>query len=626
MKLFMMIMSISVLSVCSCSREAQSAPSSSSRRNAGVGRTVAVPSEYFHPAKERGSVERLDYQADDPLRGGRVRKTVYVYLPYGYGDNPETRYDILYLMHGWGGRAGEYFGHEGGTIRNMFDIMMEKKEMKPTIIVSATFYHQDSPRDFGNSVKALREFHKEFLEELMPAVEGKYRTYAQETTKEAFAASRDHRAFGGFSLGSVTTWMEFCYDADYIRYFLPMSGSCWYYGGYGDYHPAETCDFFEKLIKKKDLNKRGYFIYVATGTQDAVRDQVDIQMEEMLKRRNVFPEKNVVYVMKDGGRHDFKAVREYLYNALPCFFRDGGTDAVPKEPSGTPHAFTEKTMVREVVEAPEFDGFGKLLFPVDKGYWGGSTLGELRLTWYSEIRPESTVAVVNRLRADAAGGRKVFYPVYTEQEMERDPHKRDTGLFFFRGKPGGRTAFCNAGGGFAFVGAMHDSFPHALKLSEHGVNAFALIYRPGARTACEDLARAIRFVFEHAEELAVNMDGYSLWGGSAGARMAAWLGSYGTEEFGERKLPRPAAVVMQYTGLSEWRKSDPPTYAVCGDHDGIASWRGMEQRLKQMSKAGIPTKFRLAKGLGHGFGLGIGTSAEGWLDEALAFWMEQLPK
>ena len=52
---------------------------------------------------------------------------------------------------------------------------------------------------------------------------------------------------------------------------------------------------------------------------------------------------------------------------------------------------------------------------------------------------------------------------------------------------------CNAGGGFAYVGAMQDSFPHALELSRRGYNAFALIYRPGAQTACEDLARAIQF-------------------------------------------------------------------------------------------------------------------------------------
>ena len=33
-----------------------------------------------------------------------------------------------------------------------------------------------------------------------------------------------------------------------------------------------------------------------------------------------------------------------------------------------------------------------------------------------------------------------------------------------------------------------------------------MIYRPGAQTACEDLARAISFVFENAEELEVDTD------------------------------------------------------------------------------------------------------------------------
>jgi len=48
-------------------------------------------------------------------------------------------------------------------------------------------------------------------------------------------------------------------------------------------------------------------------------------------------------------------------------------------------------------------------------------------------------------------------------------------LFFFRGNPGARFAVCNAGGAFAYVGAMHDSFPHAFELSKKGYNAFALI-------------------------------------------------------------------------------------------------------------------------------------------------------
>ncbi len=228
------------------------------------------------------------------------------------------------------------------------------------------------------------------------------------------------------------------------------------------------------------------------------------------------------------------------------------------------HPYTRTTTIRDVMDDPVFQGNGRLLFPVDEGYMSGSTLGTLRLTWYDAIDPDETVKIANYLHDEAASGRQVFHDIYSEEEKRQDPAKRDTGLFFFKGKEGGRTAIVNAGGGFAYVGAMQDSFPHALALSEQGYNAFALIYRPGAGTACQDLSRAIAFLFEHQEAMGISMDGYSLWGGSAGARMAAWVGTYGTAAFGERQLPKPAAVIMEYTGLDEVTGIEPPTYAVVG--------------------------------------------------------------
>lgn len=147
-----------------------------------------------------------------------------------------------------------------------------------------------------------------------------------------------------------------------------------------------------------------------------------------------------------------------------------------------------------------------------------------------------------------------------------------------------------------------------LELSKQGYNAFALIHRPGAQTACEDLARAIIFIFDHAEELEVTPAATPF---GAARRMAAWLGIYGYAAFGGDDLPRPRAVIMQNTGLGEYSPSDPPTYACEGDRDGIASWRVMKARLDALSALDIDTKFHVYEGLGHGFGLGIGTSAGG---------------
>lgn len=292
-----------------------------------------------------------------------------------------------------------------------------------------------------------------------------------------------------------------------------------------------------------------------------------------------------------------------------------------------PQAYVPQTRVEDVIADPAFAGFGRLLFPTTFGPPDPAmTLQDLPrwLPFHNCIRADTTTMVLNELRARAAAGETIFYPIYTGAEQRRDPALRDTGLFFFRGRPGAPFAAVNAGGGFYYVGAIHESLPHALALSRKGYNAFALIYRPdSACTACTDLARALGWIVRHAEDLQLDPAGYSLWGGSAGARMAAWVGGYGAAAFGGDKLPKPAAVIMQYTGLSEYDRGDPPTYACVGTADGIAPWRVMKGRINGMAALGIPTEFHLYPGLPHGFGLGIGTRAEGWLDEAASFWRRQ---
>lgn len=300
----------------------------------------------------------------------------------------------------------------------------------------------------------------------------------------------------------------------------------------------------------------------------------------------------------------------------------GGRPVYAEEMTGV----TENTKVMDVIEDPDFEGFGRLIFPADKTIDPDLELKDVGdiLTWYNYVNPERTVEIVNYMKEQAEEGEQIFYDIYTEEEKAEDPDKENTGLFFFRGDPGEKFAVVNAGGGFAYVAAMHDSFPQALELSKKGYNAFALIYRPGAQTACEDLARAIAFIFENQEELDVDVTDYSLWGGSAGARMAAWLGSYGTEAFGEAAYPAPAAVVMEYTGLSDVTGNEPPTYACVGSSDGIAYYRTVEDYISRIQENGTPAQVEVFEGLPHGFGLGEGTVAEGWLENAVGFWEENM--
>lgn len=305
-----------------------------------------------------------------------------------------------------------------------------------------------------------------------------------------------------------------------------------------------------------------------------------------------------------------------------------GAEATLQQTAIPENYYIENSKVTEVMRDPAFGDYGHLIFPVDIAISEDLELKDVEdiLPWYSEMNPKKTVEIVNYMKDRMTDGEQIFYDIYSEEEKEADPAKEDTGLFFFRGDPGAKTAIVNAGGGFMYVAAMHDSFPQALELAKNGYNAFALIYRPGADTACEDLARAIAYLHEHAQELQIDMTDYSLWGGSAGARMAAWLGSYGTAYFGEEEYPAPAAVIMQYTGLSSVTGQEPPTYACVGTSDYIASYESMEQYISRLRRNGTNAEIEVFTGLSHGFGLGEGTVADGWINRAMDFWQQNSSK
>ena len=98
--------------------------------------------------------------------------------------------------------------------------------------------------------------------------------------------------------------------------------------------------------------------------------------------------------------------------------------------------FTADTPIENVIRNPVFKNYGRLLFPLEKWYYSGSTLKQLRLVWYNNMDPEETVEIVNTLWQRVSGGETVFYNIYTQEEKAADPEKEDTGLFFFKGKPG----------------------------------------------------------------------------------------------------------------------------------------------------------------------------------------------
>ena len=87
-----------------------------------------------------------------------------------------------------------------------------------------------------------------------------------------------------------------------------------------------------------------------------------------------------------------------------------------------------------------------------------------------------------------------------------------------------------------------------------------------------------------------------------------------------RNLPRGRAVIL-----------DVISYRLCrrgygSANNGVANVTTVERRVQNLRNAGVEVEYRRYKNAGHGFGLGVGTDAEGWVGYAIEFWRNHSSK
>ncbi len=264
----------------------------------------AAPDSYFNTCSQQGKVTKETYN------GIRGSKSLNVYTPYNY--DPSKKYNIFYLMHGGSENENTLFFQNDTMIQNLLDHMIMNGELEPLIVVTPTFN--------GNGSKA-ENFYEEFRESVIPFVEGKYSTYAESTSEDDIRASRMHRAYGGFSMGAVSTWAVFKNDLDLAGYFMPLSGDHWTNGD----KAAEIAG----AVDSGGYKKNQYFIFAATGSNDIAFKNENPQIEAMKKYDQFiytsdFSEGNLYFLVANGYEHTWRQVRHYIYNALPYFFHETG--------------------------------------------------------------------------------------------------------------------------------------------------------------------------------------------------------------------------------------------------------------------------------------------------------------
>lgn len=310
------------LTACNGNEEVTEAETSSGYPSL-LNKTVPVPAEYLGETASQGSVVQIDYDTRNYVDGnGEMRSnTAYVYLPYGYKESSDECYDVFYFVHGHGETAASFFQNENGMMRNLLDHLIEKGDMSPVIVVSTSYVYGTPVDYYPDADPYCKALPQELVNDLIPLVESRYRTYTQQTDLEGLQASRIHRAIGGFSMGAVTTWYALEYTLDYFKYFLPISSDGWSLGRFaGMNYPDETAAHLANIVRSSSSLENNFYIWACSGTDDVAYDRIWTQVQAMAKFTDVFDVNHLTFHEQEGAQHEFRAIAKYLYNALPSLF------------------------------------------------------------------------------------------------------------------------------------------------------------------------------------------------------------------------------------------------------------------------------------------------------------------
>ena len=275
-----------------------------------------MPAEMLQETGKKGTVERFIYntQTYDERVSQPMEKGAWVYLPYGY--DVSKQYNILYLLHGGGVTEDWWFKMFPDTV-TILDNMMAQSICEPCIIVTPTYYRGTEVD--RNAEFITEHFRYELRNNLIPAIESKYSTYAKgNVSAENLIDTRNHRAFAGLSLGSMTTYRAAFYNNyDLFSWYGPFSGCC---GPKGD-RTLEVKRIIETLEAGVKNNLPLDYLFCCNGDQDIAFEEHNEIMGNVTKSCNILKTgENYDFFLIPGGVHDMKAWQLHLYHALQIFF------------------------------------------------------------------------------------------------------------------------------------------------------------------------------------------------------------------------------------------------------------------------------------------------------------------
>lgn len=324
---------------------------------------------------------------------------------------------------------------------------------------------------------------------------------------------------------------------------------------------------------------------------------------------------------------------------------------------------TPETTMKELRENPSIKGSGIYTYgqeqsdPIRRKYWENSTLR----AFVNRYTAEDCAKGLNRMIENYNNGIQITYKIYSDAEIAEQPTRQNAELYYFPGsQKNGKYALIIAGNALITSAELREGVSTAEWLNELGYTAFVLRYRvgwnAGENAPLDDVGHAVRYITEHAEKFGVQPEQYALVGYSSGGQIAGLFGSdaLGWYQYG---VPKPGAILLAYAvndffelqqpyklvvdpqapdaeyhyyqqRVSDYITPDyPPVYHWYGKNDltlMCMCWQAQGPVLERaLAKNNVPHVQVVYNNAPHTIGPGRGTEAEGWLDDAVAFWEEQ---
>ena len=250
-----------------------------------------LPPEGFDKARDgiaHGKLEMVEY---DSKSVGNKRKAL-VYTPPGYSS--DTKYPVLYLLHGIGGDENEW--RRGGHPEIILDNLIADKKAVPMIIVMPNGRAQPDDRPGNNAMAttpAFAKFDQDLLGSLIPFIESKY----------SVKADREDRALAGLSMGGGQS----------LNFGLGNLDTFAWIGGFSS--APNTKPAAELVPNPGVATKKLKLLWISCGNKDGLIG-ISQGVHTYLKEKNV---PHIWHV--DENAHDFNHWKMALFQFSQLIFR-----------------------------------------------------------------------------------------------------------------------------------------------------------------------------------------------------------------------------------------------------------------------------------------------------------------